>query len=147
MLSECQPPRWKHASSGMFGSGLIPRSTPVTSILSAATAQPRPAHEVGHASKPTHELSRYTSVTMFIWNRAPAGQRAGPGLTHDTFSRAASGATFIRHRPPLYTNAMEPERTPAATGSKTIETQPTTARYRKRRDSSQGTVARADRER
>ena len=24
MLSECQPPRWKHAFYGMFSSGLIP---------------------------------------------------------------------------------------------------------------------------
>ena len=25
VLSECQPPRWKHAFYGMFSSGLIPR--------------------------------------------------------------------------------------------------------------------------
>ena len=56
------------------------------------------------------------------------------------FPRYASGAIFLRHRPPPYTTVTESARTPAATESKTIETQPKTTRYRKRR-SRQGWTA------
>ena len=74
------------------------------------------------------------------WNRDRGGERAGPGLTRGAFSPGCFRSIFLRHRPPPYTTVTEPERTPAATESKTIETQPKTTRYRKRR-SSQGWIA------
>ena len=118
-----------------------------TSLLSAATAQPRPPHELAHASKPT--LSMAFPITLVLNDGHYIGTMLGEvnaldrGWPKTLFSRDASGAIFLRHRPPPYTTVTEPARTPAATESKTTETQPKTTRYRKRR-SSQGWIAMSD---
>ena len=62
------------------------------------------------------------------------GNALGRADSGRIFPRAASGAIFPRRLPRPHTTVTEPARAPAAIESKTIDTQPTTARYRKRRE-------------
>ena len=108
-----------------------------TSRLSAATAHPRPPiRRTARANRPRVRVTPLRNTLVRCTNnRAREGGRAGPGNFRTRFSRAASGDFSPRN----YVGSVLQPRNPHVhqqQQSTTIETQPTTARFKWRREQS-----------